>query len=218
MVQALESLLVILHGEDRFEKLLVGDNSSAISILTKPDGPWRTRHLRLRSHVLKERLADKRGDWKIRHQKGTELVADFLTKPITVSSEWDRFARCLGMSLDIPPSGVSGSNGTKDGGTKEPLRYDDDEDSASTAGRMAKLGVVLAAMSCAAECASGAALAMLKKVVAVFIVVWCSLARLASSDVNRDLWREVEKIGTRANEQQESLTLRRDQDAREENE
>ena len=218
VVQALESLLVILHGEDRFEKLLVGDNSSAISILTKPDGPWRTRHLRLRSHVLKERLADKRGDWKIRHQKGTELVADFLTKPITVSSEWERFARCLGMSLEIPPSGVSGSNGTKDGGTKESLRYDDDEDSASTAGRMAKLGVVLAAMSCAAECASGAALAMLKKVVAVFIVVWCSLARLASSDVNRDLWREVEKIGTRANEQQESLTLRRDQDAREENE
>ena len=99
VVQALESLLVIIHGKDNFEKLLCGDNSSAIAILTKPDGPWRTRHLRLRSHVLKEKLMDSKGDWKIRHQKGTELIADFLTKPITVPSEWDRFVKCVGMSV-----------------------------------------------------------------------------------------------------------------------
>ena len=80
-----------------FEKLLVGDNSSAISILTKPDGPWRTRHLRLRSYALKEKLADSKGDWKLRHQKGTELIADFLTKPITVPGEWMRFAKFMGM-------------------------------------------------------------------------------------------------------------------------
>ena len=67
---------------NRLEKLLCGDNSSAISILTKPDGPWRTRHLRLRSHGLREKLSSQKGDWKLRHQKGTELIADFLTKPI----------------------------------------------------------------------------------------------------------------------------------------
>ena len=97
VVQALEALLVVLHGRDNFEKLLCGDNSSAISILTKPDGPWRTRHLRLRSHGLREKLASQRGDWKLRHQKGTELIADFLTKPITVPGEWKRFSKFLGM-------------------------------------------------------------------------------------------------------------------------
>ena len=97
LVQALESLLTVLHGHDKFEKLLVGDNSSAISILTKPDGPWRTRHLRLRSHALKEKLANSKGDWKLRHQKGTELIADFLTKPITAPGEWNRFSRFMSM-------------------------------------------------------------------------------------------------------------------------
>lgn len=97
VVQALESLLTILHGKDNFEKLMCGDNSSAIAILTKPDGPWRTRHLRLRSHCLKEKLTDPKGDWLLRHQKGTELIADFLTKPITVPTEWERFGKFMNM-------------------------------------------------------------------------------------------------------------------------
>ena len=102
VIQALEALLQILHGpanggDVQFEKLLCGDNSSAIAILTKPDGPWRTRHLRLRSHCLKEKLCDPKGDWKICHQKGTEIIADFLTKPITSPSEWVRFARFMKM-------------------------------------------------------------------------------------------------------------------------
>lgn len=98
MVQAMEALLVVLHDSDNFEKLLCGDNSSAIAILTKPDGPWRTRHLRLRSHGLREKLSSDKGDWKLRHQRGTELIADFLTKPITVANEWDRFATFMSMS------------------------------------------------------------------------------------------------------------------------
>jgi len=57
IAQSVEALLKI-HADVTFEKLLCGDNTSAISILTKPDGPWRTRHLRLRSTGLKEKLND----------------------------------------------------------------------------------------------------------------------------------------------------------------
>ena len=36
--------------------VLRGDNLSGLQLLHAPSGPWRTRHLRLRSHVLRERL------------------------------------------------------------------------------------------------------------------------------------------------------------------
>ena len=45
----------ILVESGQFE--IRGDNLSGIQLLLAPDGPWRTRHLRLRSFVLRERLA-----------------------------------------------------------------------------------------------------------------------------------------------------------------
>jgi len=83
MAQSVEAVLKdlkVIHGDFTFEKLLCGDNTSAISILTKPDGPWRTCHLRLRSTCLKEKLNDPNSGWMIRHLKGTGLIANFLTK------------------------------------------------------------------------------------------------------------------------------------------
>ena len=49
-----------------------------------------------RSYDLRERLRC-RPDWKIRHLPGSELVADFLTKPINPRTKWEYFFKFLGM-------------------------------------------------------------------------------------------------------------------------
>ena len=91
MTQSVEALLNVIKPEVTFEKVLYGDNSSSLAILQNPDGPWRTRHLRLRSHCLREKLRCESGSWKVRHQSGTTLMADLLTKPISQASSWKRF-------------------------------------------------------------------------------------------------------------------------------
>ena len=88
MIQSVEALLQAVHGNS-LRKVLYGDNTSAI--LQQPDGSWRTRHLRLRSNCLKKRLRSDKGNWKIKHLKGTELVADCLTKPIVAKGAWEKF-------------------------------------------------------------------------------------------------------------------------------
>ena len=82
MMKSIQALMVVLHGpnvdETQFEKIIYGDNSSAIAILSNPDGGWRTRHLRLRSFGLRDLLRHHKESWKIRHQKGVNLIADLL--------------------------------------------------------------------------------------------------------------------------------------------
>ena len=80
-----------MEGRKIGQKIIYGDNTAAIAILENPDGPWRTRHLRLRATALRERLKD--GSWIIRHLPGVKLVADFLTKIIAVKPSWERFWR-----------------------------------------------------------------------------------------------------------------------------
>ena len=65
-----------------------GDNQSSLRLLECPDGPWRTRHLRLRSFVLRERM--KRGLWKGRHVPGAQLASDLLTKAVTSMPSWTK--------------------------------------------------------------------------------------------------------------------------------
>ena len=77
------------------EKLIYGDNTSALAIVKSPDGPWRTRHLRLRANVLRERV--KCGAWDVRHLPGKDLVADTLTKAIQSKQHWTRFFQQAGM-------------------------------------------------------------------------------------------------------------------------
>ena len=91
MAQSVEALLQSMYPEVVFEKVLYGDNQSALSIIEKPDGSWRTRHLRLRANVLKEKLKSEPLKWHVRHQKGSHLVADLLTKPICQLGSWKRF-------------------------------------------------------------------------------------------------------------------------------
>ena len=81
------------RGEGR--RTLYGDNMSSVLILHRPDGPWRTRHLRLRAHVLKERIEEQ--VWTAHHIPGKELASDFLTKMITVKAQWPKFFEYAGM-------------------------------------------------------------------------------------------------------------------------
>ena len=91
MGDSLASLIEVVEGRKIGQKIIYGDNTAAIAILENPDGPWRTRHLRLRATALRERLKD--GSWIIRHLPGVKLVADFLTKIIAVKPSWERFWR-----------------------------------------------------------------------------------------------------------------------------
>ena len=81
--------------------VLRGDNLSGLQLLQAPSGPWRTRHLRLRSHVLRERL--KHHLWSVEHVPGAELCADLLTKSITQSQSWDAFRRSVGLRAAATP-------------------------------------------------------------------------------------------------------------------
>ena len=66
MTQSVEASLSVIYRDQTFEKVLYGDNASAISILQNPDGPWRTRHLRLRANCLREKLRHDEEHWKLR--------------------------------------------------------------------------------------------------------------------------------------------------------
>ncbi len=99
MTQSVEALLKVMYDDKVHEKVLYGNNASTISIIERPDGPWRTRHLRLRANCLKERLREQPEQWKLRHQKGSLLVADLLTKPVTQIATWRRFWKALNFSV-----------------------------------------------------------------------------------------------------------------------
>ena len=62
------------------DRRLLGDNAASISIAGGPPTTWRTRHLRLRSSALRERL--ERGEWTIQHLAGEHLPADLFTKAL----------------------------------------------------------------------------------------------------------------------------------------
>ena len=76
---------------------------SGLQLLQAPSGPWRTRHLRLRSHVLRERL--RHHLWDVEHVPGVELCADLLTKSITQQSLWESFRRAVGLRTTASEAG-----------------------------------------------------------------------------------------------------------------
>ena len=82
--------------------VLYGDCKSALSLATTEAGPWRTRHLRLRAHRLREALRTSATDpqqepaWSARHLSGNDLVADGLTKPL-LGAAFVRFASRLSL-------------------------------------------------------------------------------------------------------------------------
>ncbi|CAE7233580.1 RE1 [Symbiodinium sp. CCMP2592] len=89
VVQAAEAVEALI-GEifpEPLTRSLFGDNSSAISIVSGPPTSWRSRHLRLRSHALRERIEN--GVWTVYHLSGLLMPADILTKAMTASKFGD---------------------------------------------------------------------------------------------------------------------------------
>ena len=64
-------------------KCLYGDSKAGISVVASDCGPWRTRHLRIRAHKLREVVQDMEAPWAIRHLSGSLLIADGFTKVLT---------------------------------------------------------------------------------------------------------------------------------------
>ena len=84
-----------IEGAMGIQRVIYGDNTAAISVASAPEGgAWRSRHLRLRSHFLRERLRHRQW-WSIRHLPGSLLVADFLTKAISSKQRWTYFFKFL---------------------------------------------------------------------------------------------------------------------------
>ena len=61
-------------------KILHGDNKAALSATNTESGPWRTRHLRIRAHGLREAVRQQL--WQAKHLPGTLLAADGLTQTL----------------------------------------------------------------------------------------------------------------------------------------
>eukprot|EP00435_Cladocopium_sp_Y103_P074332 s9_g48.t1 len=109
MGESLQVVLNILQTNTLAEDgtyLLKGDSLPGIQLLLSRGGPWRTRHLRLRSYVLRERLANK--DWKIEHTPGASLCADLLTKAVVTPSNWEDFRRAVGLVRTCPAGSFEG--------------------------------------------------------------------------------------------------------------
>jgi hypothetical protein len=104
MGESLQVILNVLEHNDLVESgqfEIRGDNLSGIQLLLAPDGPWRTRHLRLRSFVLRERLAAR--EWQVQHIPGSELAADLLMKPVVLMASWEVFRRTVGPVRFVQP-------------------------------------------------------------------------------------------------------------------
>ena len=104
--RSIEALLCAMTGEqtgqNSIERVIYGDNAAAISMAQGTGtSSWRTRHLRVRSSFLKEAIDGTApgGLWKLLHLRGTELVADGLTKPLS-GQAFFRFLQDLGMRRD----------------------------------------------------------------------------------------------------------------------
>ncbi|CAE7780733.1 unnamed protein product, partial [Symbiodinium sp. CCMP2456] len=84
-MMGLEAMLMDLHVEPE-PKVIASDSTSAIAI-GSGTGSWRTRHLRLKSAWIQEKIAS--GEIVPRHQPGLHQPADLLTKPLAAQRIWD---------------------------------------------------------------------------------------------------------------------------------
>jgi hypothetical protein len=66
-------------GRRQFTTIIYEDNSSAINISNKPKDDKRTRHILIKYHLIKERVANK--DIKLVKIDGKQNPADLFTKP-----------------------------------------------------------------------------------------------------------------------------------------
>ena len=108
--RASEALLCAMWGEplkaNQFSRVIYGDNLAAIGLATGTTcSSWRTRHLRIRAAILKEAIEESEdssgGQWRLLHLKGSELVADGLTKQLN-GQAFARFVQDLSIKRHEP--------------------------------------------------------------------------------------------------------------------
>ena len=73
--------------QSRTPRLLLVDNSSAVAMLLGGQGSWRTRHLRVRSQWVRERV--QRGELLVQHVCGQRQLADLATKMHGKARLWE---------------------------------------------------------------------------------------------------------------------------------
>ena len=105
--EAVGALLQVLEFD--VSKKLMGDSKAAIAQLVGDTGPWRTRHLRLRSAKLRETLQDPAGAWEVEHKRGSELAADGLTKPLQ-GQAFRKFTELLRMESSVDVGSCTGGS------------------------------------------------------------------------------------------------------------
>ncbi|CAE7943851.1 GIP [Symbiodinium sp. KB8] len=89
LIEGIEGTLLAMSTKGVLQELfqrelqinLYVDNQAAVTLLTSTSGSWRTRHLKLRAHWIKERI--KMNEVFVRHIPGAEQKADLGTKPFT---------------------------------------------------------------------------------------------------------------------------------------
>ena len=126
--RATEALLCAVFGvpldkNNPFSRTIYGDNMAAIGLASgNTCASWRTRHLRIRAAILKEAMDEMcevpGGVWRLLHLKGSELVADGLTKHL-LGQAFARFVEDLGlkrMNLETPSQSMPSSSSTTNGG------------------------------------------------------------------------------------------------------
>ncbi len=73
---------------------LTGDNQGALSLAENPEFHQRTKHIAIRYHYLRDRVA--KGRIELFYVPTDEMVADGLTKPLT-STKHTRFVELLNL-------------------------------------------------------------------------------------------------------------------------
>ena len=85
------------HPVEELTRVMYADNLGAISLAKGgAAASWRTRHLRIRSHALRDAVTS--GGWILLHLRGDELVADGLTKALVGQSQ-EKFITDLCMRI-----------------------------------------------------------------------------------------------------------------------
>ena len=85
---------------DCIQKIICGDSTAAVAVVSTPDGPWRTSHLRLRCNGFRERVQQS-AVWAMGHKAYSwrRVGGRFLTKPITVKARWQQFFDFMRMTV-----------------------------------------------------------------------------------------------------------------------
>ena len=113
--RATEALLCAIWGvplrSNSSSGVIYGDNMAAIGLANGTAcASWRTRHLCIRAAILREAIDDAGtapgGSWRLPHLKGSELVADGLTKHL-LGQSFFKFVEDLGLTR--PSSEISAS-------------------------------------------------------------------------------------------------------------